>query len=171
MVVTPDVPYRNGGPAYAGNDPNGNIDAYQLYEKAIAQSRGEITLNGKGGPYDNEDGGWPQDDMPYITGQGASSTPAANATADQIQQALAHHQPVTVTTDLTGKDNSSVYDSSQSQYLIRGHVFYVTAIDTSAHPPTVTLVNPWGADSTGCGTVTLPLSQVQQHTDSVQIGD
>lgn len=169
VTVTPDVPYNaSGNPAYAASSA-GNIDAYQIYEKAVAQSRGEIDLNGNPG-YQNESGGWPQTDLPYLTGHGATSTSAGQVTADQIQAGIDSHQPVTVTTDLSGKDNSSLYDSKQPQYLIRGHVFYVTDIDRSVNPPMVTMQNPWGSNSPGSGTVTVPLDEIQQHTDSVQVG-
>lgn len=169
VTVTPDVPYHFNDPAYAANDPKGNLNAYQIYEKAIAQSR-DTLLNGDPG-YSKEEGGWPQDDLPYITGHGATSTSASSVTADQIQAGIDGHQPVTVTTDLSGKDTSPLYDPKQPQYLIRGHEFYVTGIDRSVDPPMVTLKNPWGSNSTGCGTVRVPLSDIQAHTDSVQIGN
>jgi hypothetical protein len=55
-------------------------------------------------------------------------------------------------------------------HLIAGHAYYVDSVNTSADPPTVTVVNPWGRESGSDGTVTLTWQQFQQMTAGASIG-
>ena len=178
-TVTSDMP-RNGldSNAYA-QDSGGNVNAYQIYEKAIAQASvtGDVDLNDKSGGYSDESGGNAANVLPVVTGQKAIDVPSNQVQATQLQAAVNSGQPVAVGTvgdDSTG--GKSRYDTSHPPYLIPGHAYYVQSVDLSAHPPTVTLVNPWGQSNATAdhpdqnGTVTLTIDQLNQQTSSVQFG-
>ena len=178
VTVTPDVPFTanaDGSPgmvAYSHQDPDwgSNRTVFQLYEKALAQSNAEIGPDHRTG-YDGMNGGYPDKDMTVITGTAGSSTSSGDVAPTTISDAMGHGHPVTVTTlsdsDAGGK---ALYDEHRVPHLIAGHAYYVDHVDTSTSPATVTLVNPWGAESSTDGTVTLSWNDYQKYTSGTQIG-
>ena len=170
VTVTPDVPLNQSGNVGYAQNTDGNMNAYQVYEKAVAQAseQGLVDLNDQPGGYADENGGWSDRDLAVLTGHSASSTPSSSVDAGQIQTALDNKQPVTI--DTVGQSGKDLYNSSNNQYLVADHQYYVQSVNQNAHPPTVTLVNPWGADDPHNGTVTITLDQLHQQTNHVQIG-
>lgn len=170
VTVTPDVPLNQNGNVGFAQNTGGDMNAYQIYEKAVAQAseQGLVDLNDQPGGYSDENGGWSDRDLAVLTGNHASSTPSSSVDAGQIQSALDHHQPVTI--DTVGQGDKPLYNSGNNQYLVANHQYYVQSVNQNANPPTVTLVNPWGADDPHNGTLTITLDQLHQQTNHVQIG-
>jgi len=169
VTVTPEVPWSvdaNGNPvapAYARGDRN----LFQIYEKAMAQVQGELQPEPGTGYYGMGDGGNPATYMSVITGQPASRA-SGFVLPVQLDHALKDHRPVTVSTE--GGRTSGPYDPNRVPHLIGGHAYYVQSVNMDAHPPTVTLVNPWGPDSKTDGTVTLRWDEFQNSIAEVEVG-
>ncbi len=53
------------------------------------------------------------------------------------------------------------------QQIVRGHAYYVRGVDMSNHPPTITLVNPWGSNGGALHLVTLTQEQWRDYFDRV----
>lgn len=171
VVVTPELPsqhYGDGSPAdpiFAHGDPN----LYQIYEKAFAQTWDELDpTRNDGVGYDGENGGYPDHDLPFISGTGADRHDSGDVTQEQVRDAMQDGHPVVMST--TGDDDDSpIYDSNAhpDRYLIHGHAYYVTGIDADGN---VTVRNPWGSGLPGSGTVTLTWDEFTQMTQGVSVG-
>ncbi|MEP7088472.1 MAG: C2 family cysteine protease [Nocardioidaceae bacterium] len=184
VVVTAEFPFTlnadgtRGQGAYAhgslDNDQTWTSDAtlYMIYEKALAQTWGETDPNhdGRSG-YEGMNGGWPQHDMPVITGHQMDNLDSGSVTIDQIRSGLDGHQPVTVTTLFEpGAGSDPLYAGDNVNQAIAGHEYYVIAVNGTPPDATVVLANPWGAELPGTGTITLSWAELQHSTTSVQIG-
>lgn len=170
VVVTPDVPCLNDqyGAAYRPvyvTSPS----IFALYEKALAQTDSELGPGHRTG-YDGMIGGWSNKDMAAILGHEGSFKVAADVSARDVERALHDHEAVTVSTP----EYDDKPDVGANQSIVGVHQYYVQSVDTNAHSPTVTIVNPWGRanDPTRAanGTITLTWPQLQKYTDRVQMG-
>lgn len=180
VTVTPEVPWTAnadgsaGTPAYSHDDDgagwNDDRTLFQIYEKAMAQAHGEMQPE-PGTGYGGMNGGDPTKYLPTVTGQPAEYKPADDVEPADLQSAVTEKKPVVISTlgedDAKGKD---IYDPKRVPHLIAGHAYYVDSVNTSADPPTVTVVNPWGRDSKTDGTVTLTWEQFQDMTQGASIG-
>lgn len=180
VTVTPEVPWTAssdgspGSPAYSHDDDgtgwNGDRTLFQIYEKAMAQSHGELAPE-PGAGYGGMNGGNASNYLPTLTGQDADWKGADDVSPGDMQSAVEGQRPVVVSTlgedDAEGKD---LYDPKRVPHLIAGHAYYVDSVNTSTDPPTVTVVNPWGRESGSDGTVTLTWEQFQQMTAGASIG-
>ncbi|MBS2550717.1 hypothetical protein KGQ19_27980 [Catenulispora sp. NL8] len=144
--------YNNGQPTHVTVDgrlpvyDNGNGTAYAhptntqwvaIYEKAFAQYKGG---------YGNIDGGWGDQGLHELTGQATQRIDPDDSSLGQISQMI--HSGRAVTTG-TRKDSGFLWWSGDGEYidngkLVSGHEYSVESVNMNSHPPTITLLNPWG---------------------------
>lgn len=176
VVVTPELPYNQdpytgdpSGPAFTQNANDGDPSLYAIYEKAFGQTWSELDPQGNDRTgYEGENGGDPTKDLSSVGPDDADYTPSGDASADDLRQAIAEHRPVVMST--TGDDQGGdIYDDEKSpnRYLIHGHAYYVTGVDSHGN---VTVKNPWGNQNAGNGTVVLSWSEFQKYTQGVSVG-
>ncbi|NUP49174.1 MAG: hypothetical protein HOW97_17985 [Catenulispora sp.] len=148
--------------AYAGP---GSGSWIPIYEKAFAQ------LNGG---YDNIVGGSGSEGMHDLTGQSTQSVPAHGVTLKQVSDLLAQGRAVTADSrddkgffTLFGADGDYIGDGK----VVTAHAYSVEKVDLNAHPPTITLLNPWGVnanhDGQSIGQITLTQPELQNLFSSV----
>jgi hypothetical protein len=164
VVVTDDVPANGSGAIFAqsGSEADSSPKWAQLYEKAYAQ------LNGGYSALDPPFGSDGNVAMSAITGQ-PSQTENLNPwfgsgpSLNDLQSKLDSGQAITACTDYGwwGQDRE---DGGQ---LVSAHVYMVQSIDTSANPPTITVVNPWGNNAGAPQSVQLTESQFHQYFTDV----
>lgn len=173
VVVTPELPYGQDSegnptdPTYAdgGDAPS----LYSIYEKALAQTWGELDPNDDGRHgYEGMNGGWAENDLPHITGQDAERHDPDDVSADELREALEDGRPLVVSS-LPGDeaDGHDLYDDSTDRYLVAGHAYYVTDVSEDGM---VTISNPWGNDNAGNGTITLTWDEFQDATNGISVG-
>jgi hypothetical protein len=168
--------YNNGQPTYVTVDGrlpvdgNGNtVYAHPgstqwvaIYEKAYAQYKGG---------YGNIEGGWGDQGLHDLTGQATQRIDPGDSNLGNIAQML--HDGRAVTTG-TRKDSGFLWWGGDGEYidggkLVSGHEYSVQSVDMNAHPPTITLLNPWGVNATNSdsgqsiGKVTLTQDEWQQY--------
>jgi uncharacterized protein YukE len=173
--------YNNGQPTQVTVDgrlpvyDNGNGTAYAhptdtkwvaIYEKAYAQYKGG---------YGKIDGGWGDQGLHDLTGQSTQRLDPGDNSLGQISKMIGDGRAVT-----TGsrKDSGFLWWGKDGEYidngkLVSGHEYSVESVDMNAHPPTITLLNPWGTGATNdqgqsIGKVTL--TESEWHTYFREIG-
>jgi hypothetical protein len=149
-----DPDWGTGGPLWA-----------TIYEKAYAQ------LNGG---YHNIDGGYGSTGMSDLTGKKSTKVSPDFAPLSIVADQLSGGHPVTVGTNshstgmLWWKKNDEYVDDNK---LVTSHEYAVVSVNASANPPTITLRNPWGPDSSAPQFVTLTQQQYDQYIGDVDFGD
>ena len=106
-----------------------------------------VTVDGRLPVYDN--GGGTAYAHPTNTQWIAIYEKAAAQYLGQIDQMLNDGRAVTTG---TRKDSGFLWWSGDGEYiddgkLVSGHEYSVESVDMNAHPPTITLLNPWGTGS------------------------
>lgn len=151
----------------------GQLTAYQIYEKALAQASaaGLIDLNSDPAGYPDLHFGSSVVDLPILTGAEATWTPSTLITASSLQQALADGRPITVSTLPAEKSKPNQYFIGQIAP-VASHAYYVTSINMVDDPPTITLGNPWGGEPPDGGTkdLVLTIDELQNGTLGVTVG-
>jgi Calpain family cysteine protease len=152
ITVTDDVP--NGTKGNAGVQPYAHpgtppADWAMIYEKAYAEFRGG---------YSHIDGGWGDTAIADLTGQHATRQSPGDYSLAQIEDRL--HQGYAITTGSNSSDAPwwefwSHPDRIDNNQVVTNHEYFVQQVDTSAHPPTITIVNPWGSNGGAPHRVTL----------------
>lgn len=156
--------YDNGsGTAYAHP---GDTKWVAIYEKAYAQYKGG---------YGNIDGGWGDQGLHDLTGQSTQRLDPGDNSLGQISKMIGDGRAVTTG---TRKDSGFLWWGGDGEYidggkLVSGHEYSVESVDMNAHPPTITLLNPWGTGATNdhdqsIGKVTL--TESEWHTYFREIG-
>ena len=178
VVVTPEVPHTvgpDGSPydaAYTHGANASESTMYQIYEKAIAQAWGELDPNDDDRfGYEGMDGGWAENDLPYITGDDAERHDTDDVSPEELREYYEDHRPIVVSSlpsDQAGKKD--LYDDDGVQ-MISGHAYYVIGIEGEGDDTRVILGNPWGADLPDTGTVELTWEQFQAATSGVSVGE
>lgn len=145
----------------------GNTQWIAIYEKAFAQYKGG---------YGNIDGGWGDQGLHELTGQATQRIDPSDSSLGQISQML--HDGRAVTTG-TRKDSGFLWWGGDGEYidsgkLVSGHEYSVESVNMNAHPPTITLLNPWGTGATNdhgqsIGKVTLTQSEWQQYCREIGV--
>lgn len=165
VVVDGRLPvYDNGGgTAYA--HPT-NTQWIAIYEKAYAQYKGG---------YGNIDGGWGDQGLHDLTGQSTQRLDPGDNSLSQINQMIGNGRAVT-----TGsrKDSGFLWWGGDGEYidngkLVSGHEYSVESVNMNAHPPTITLLNPWGTGSVndhGSSIGKVTLTESEWHTYFREIG-
>lgn len=132
------LPTRSdGGTAYA--QPADNSLWVAIYEKAYAQFKGG---------YGSIDGGYGDTGLKDLTGTSAWRKSPGDYSLDQLAGLMKQGQVFTTGT----KDDKSLWDklfgggpkTEDNFQLVTSHEYMIKSVDTSAHPPTITVVNPWG---------------------------
>ncbi|TMC09368.1 MAG: hypothetical protein E6J41_10895 [Chloroflexi bacterium] len=177
VTVTDSVPGGNQYGDYAHPGTGDDAKWVQIYEKAYAQ------LQGGYGPIE---GGFGDTAMSAITGQPATredlnpSLPWEHGPSlNDISSKLGSGYAIT-TGSQDGKDWpwSSEPHRLDGGWVVPSHEYMVQSVDTNAHPPTITLLNPWGQsgagppDPKGNGapeTVTLTEDQWHQYFGTVSL--
>jgi len=177
VTVTDSVPGGSQYGDYAHPGTGDDAKWVQIYEKAYAQ------LQGGYGPIE---GGFGDTAMSAITGQPATredlnpSLPWEHGPSlSDISSKLSSGYAITSGTQ-DGKDWpwSSEPNRLDNGWVVPSHEYMVQSVDTNAHPPTITLLNPWGQsgagppDPKGNGapeTVTLTEDQWHQYFGTVSL--
>lgn len=127
VTVDNKLPVDSGGnPVYA--DTRSGATWVAIYEKAFAQYSGG---------YGKIDGGWGDVGMSDLTGQAATRHSPGDVSFSDISRRIGNGEAVTIGTNGDG----GVHDDR----LVSGHEYSVERVDMNAHPPTITLLNPWGS--------------------------
>lgn len=171
VVVTPDTPVARSADGWTSTY-DGNQELWvQLYEKALAQTNAELSQQDpldRAGQNENPgypgiNGGWPQENFSRITGNEPSNMDNSlgpfGVGEHALRQAEQSGAPITVTFNENyggTADNPEVYGA---------HVYSVSDIDWSQHPPTVELRNPWGSSH-----ATLTLDELRDSNGYVTVG-
>jgi hypothetical protein len=177
VTVTGNVPGTSSFGDYAHPGTGDGAAWAQVYEKAYAQ------LNGG---YASIEGGHGNVAMGDITGMPSSRVdlnPAlpwdSGPSLSDISSKLDSGYAITSgTSDGKSWPWSSEPNRLDGGWVVPSHEYMVQSVDTSAHPPTITLLNPWGQDGAGPPdpkgssapeTVTLTEAQWHQYFTDVSL--
>lgn len=108
--------------------------------QSLASVYEEAYMMHTGGSYKGLDGIFPEDALEAMTGEPASKYSGDDRpSAEDMRRMLEHGRPIVA--DTAGNDMPS------DPRIVGTHAYTVTAVDTAAEPPTVTVVNPWSNGS------------------------
>ena len=166
ITVDGRLPTRaDGSIAYAKTTPNSQWVA--IYEKAYAQYQGG---------YGAIDGGGGGRGLHDLTGQHTDSPDPGDHSLQDVAQWI--HDGRAVTTG-SHKDQGFLWWDGDGEYvdggkIVTAHEYSVESVDLNAHPPTITLLNPWGVNSTNdhgqtIGKITLTESEWHKYFDEMGV--
>ncbi|HEY4026945.1 MAG TPA: C2 family cysteine protease [Candidatus Dormibacteraeota bacterium] len=167
ITVTGDLPYGAKGNAsvtpYAHPGPDGASWA-AIYEKAYAELRG--------GGYGQIDGGFGDTSLANLSGRPATRGNPSDYSLSDIQSRL--HQGYAITAGSNADDNPwwDFWDHPErmdNNQVVTSHEYYVKSVDMNGHPPTITVVNPWGAGGGAPQLVTLTEQQWHHYFGEVSL--
>ncbi|MFI0896977.1 C2 family cysteine protease [Streptomyces sp. NPDC020983] len=147
VTVDNKMPMNDDGLVYA--QPSSDVLWPLVYEKALAQYKGG---------YGNIEGGFGDQSMDIITGQDAERHDPGDVSLADIDHRLSRGEAVTI---------GSTSKADKDPRLVSDHEYTVRSVDMNAHPPTVTVMNPWGADGSKDHLVTLTEDQYRKLYDEV----
>lgn len=160
--------------AHSNNTTSGgdNTSLYAaIYEKAYAQFKGS---------YQAIDKGFGDQSLTDLTGNKAIKTSTGDYSLSQINSLMKSGAVMT-----TGsKDDKNLWDkitgggpeTMDANKVVTSHEYMVKSVNLNSHPPTITLVNPWGSGGTTKDNtvmpqeVTLTQQQWNDYFDEVSIG-
>jgi hypothetical protein len=157
--------YANGTPGYAQTPDS--VMWVAIYEKAYAQY--------VGGYSKPDEGGFGDEGMNALTGLPTHRSDAGDTSLAQLSKQIQEGDAVTSGT----KDDKTLWFFGGSEYtdadkLVTSHEYSVEHVNMDAHPPTITLLNPWGSGSVDSAThqpipqeVTLTESEWHKYFDTV----
>jgi hypothetical protein len=124
--------------AHAGWDSHGQMASIwtPIMEKAYATYVGS---------YDNMTAGRDSTGLHTLTGQSISSGLASDPSLNDLQHWLDQGDAVQTTTMPRSAMNLNWIGGISTAHLVGAHVYAVERIDRTTHPPTIVLLNPWGA--------------------------
>jgi hypothetical protein len=166
ITVTGDLPSGTKGTAgvtpYAHSGPNGS-SWVAIYEKAYAELRGG---------YSRIDGGFGDTSLADVSGRPATRGSPSDYSLSDIQSRI--HQGYAITAGSNSDDNPwwNFWDHPErmdGNQVVTNHEYYVQSVDTNAHPPTITVVNPWGAGGGAPHLVTLTEDQFHHYFGEVSM--
>jgi hypothetical protein len=168
ITVTADLPYgaKGGGSLnpYAQAGAGGSTWT-QIYEKAYAELRG--------GGYGSIDGGFGDTSLANVSGQPAHRGSPSDYSLSDIQSRLGQGYAITVGSNANDHPWwefwASDPDRIDNNQVVTSHEYYVQKVDTSAHPPTITIVNPWGANGSAPQFVTLTQDQLHHYFGEISM--
>lgn len=196
VTVDGRIPGEGTQSSYAASDGT-RINAYQIYEKAIAAAheRGLISLPaGSGQGYSTINGGWAADDWQAVTGHVGTQHSPASITAQDINQQLHGQPPQPVVVCSRFGDPPTVPPGYERWYdpdygtvdangnprldangnpVVATHPYLVPGHEyyvIAATDTTITLANPWGQDDARNGQVTLTTDEYRALTERVSTG-
>lgn len=166
ITVTDDIPSgtRNGAFAQPYAHPGASgADWAMLYEKAYAEFKGG---------YSDIDGGFGDISIADLTGQHAERHDPSDFSLADIQQRLSQGYAITTgsnQSDAPGWEFWSHPDRIDNNQVVTSHEYYIQKVDTTANPPTITIVNPWGSSGGAPQYVTLTESEWHRFFDEVSM--
>ena len=166
ITVDGRLPTRaDGSIAYAKTTPNSQWVA--IYEKAYAQYQGG---------YGAIDGGGGGRGLHDLTGQPTDSPDPGDHSLQDVAQWIQDGRAVTTGSH---KDQGFLWWGGDGEYvdggkIVTAHEYSVESVDLNAHPPTITLLNPWGVDSTNdhgqtIGKITLTEDEWHKYFDEMGV--
>ena len=141
----------------------GGADWVQIYEKAYAELRGG---------YSDIDGGWGDWSLGDLTGGHATRQDPGDLSLNDLKQKLDQGYAATTgskETDASWWEFWSHPDRMDNGQVVTSHEYYVESVNTSAHPPTVTILNPWGANGGAPQRVTLTEDEWHRYFQEVSM--
>ncbi|WP_031520016.1 C2 family cysteine protease [Streptomyces sp. NRRL F-5123] len=148
VTVDNKMPRNDDGLVYA--EPSSNVLWPLIYEKALAQYKGG---------YGNIEGGFGDQSMDILTGQDAERHNPKDVSLADIDDRLSKGEAVTI-------GSNSKADKNDTR-MVSDHEYTVRSVNMNSHPPTVEVMNPWGADGSKDHLVTLTEDQYRKLCDEV----
>jgi hypothetical protein len=148
----------SGNPAYAQTPDN--VMWVAIYEKAYAQFKGG---------YGNIDGGWGDVGLHDLTGQPTDRLNAGDLSLNDINEKIKQGDAIT-----TGSKDDNFLWWSGDEYvdggkIVTSHEYSIERVDMNAHPPTITLLNPWGTNGAAPQEITLTEDEWHKYYNEVGI--
>jgi Calpain family cysteine protease len=161
VTVDGSLPTDPSGWGYARTPNNNNW--IPVYEKAYAQFKGG---------YGKIDGGFGDTGMHDLTG--APTERHDPGSLADLAQRIDSGDAVTTGSKQGGFLGTGwgADDTTDGGKIVQGHEYSVESVDLNSHPPTVTLLNPWGAHAQDGGKsvpeeITISESEWHDHYDTV----
>jgi hypothetical protein len=156
VKVTVDNELRGGqSPTYAQTE---NTMWVAIYEKAYAQFKGSYGVLGAGGFGDES--------LRDLTGGKTRRANADDVSLADVDGMLRQGRAVTIGTRDDGE--LGVDGFTDNDKIVTSHEYFVQSVNPKAHPPTITLVNPWNDNGTAKDNKSVPrtvtLTEDQFHT-------
>jgi hypothetical protein len=169
VTVTADFPHGTKGNSYTWGDAwPGHSDGsewVQIYEKAYVQFRG--------GSYANISGGFGDTSIGDLTGVPTTRQDPGDYSLAQIQDKLSKGYAITLgskRTDAAWWEFWSNPETMDNGHIVTSHEYFIQSVDLTGQPPTITVVNPWGAQGSADHTVKLTEDQLHQYFDEISMG-
>ncbi|WP_277035806.1 C2 family cysteine protease [Actinacidiphila oryziradicis] len=148
----------SGNPAYAQTPDN--VMWVAIYEKAYAQFKGG---------YGNIDGGWGDVGLHDLTGQPTDRLNAGDLSLNDINEKIKQGDAIT-----TGSKDDNFLWWSGDEYvdggkIVTSHEYSIERVDMNAHPPTITLLNPWGTNGAAPQEITLTEDEWHKYYNEIGI--
>ncbi|WP_194891684.1 C2 family cysteine protease [Catenulispora pinisilvae] len=143
---------------YAGTPDN--VLWVALYEKAYTVFRSQNDSGHTFDTYDDINGGWGGTGLHDLTGVDSTSTPTQGSSLAALAADLQKGQAIVTGTHAPPPNGGEFLDLNGT--IVGSHAYSVESVDLSAKPPTITLLNPWGAPS-GIQEITLTETQWKQY--------
>lgn len=159
ITVDNTLPEDGNGNLLYAKTPD-NVLWVAIYEKAYTIFRSQ---NGSGHAYDTYDdinGGWGGTGLHDLTGADSVSTQTKDSSLAAVAADLQKGQAI-VTGTFPAPPNAEFLDPNQQ--IVGSHAYSVESVDLKAHPPTITLLNPWGAPWGSIQEITLTEAQWKQY--------
>ena len=166
ITVTGDFPYgtKDGWFAWAyAHQGSDGAEWAMIYEKAYAEYRVG---------YNQIDGGFGDTSLADLTGRPATRGSPGDYSLADVRARLDHGYAITVGTNSSDSpwwefwDHPSRIDHNQ---LVTSHEYYVKSVDLNGHPPTITIVNPWGSGGGAPQFVTLTESDFHHYFGEISM--
>ena len=153
------LPFVHGAPDWSTGGPAW----IAIYEKAFAQFKGS---------YSDINGGDSSNAFAALSGSG-SSLSSSWLNLGQLQKLLSAGAPISVAT--VPEDTGALWwakhrDRVDGTKIVTGHEYMIESIDTTVHPPTITVRNPWGSAGGAPEFVTLTQDEFKKYFDEVSFG-
>jgi len=167
VTVTADLPSgaKDGASVTPYAQPGADGGSWAaIYEKAYAEFRG--------GGYGQIDGGFGDISLANLSGQPAQRANPSDYALSDIESRL--HQGYAITVGSNSSDNPwwdfwDHPDRMDHDQIVTSHEYYVRSVDTNAHPPTITIVNPWGAGGAAPQLVTLTQDELHHYFGEISM--
>jgi hypothetical protein len=146
ITVDNQLPHDQNGNLLYAQTPD-NVMWVAIYEKAYTEFRG--------GSYNDINGGWGDVGMHDLTGLPTNRNDVGSPDSSLAEIDAAIKSGRAVTTGTTEPPNQGQWWVDPNQQIVGGHEYSVERVDMNAHPPTITLLNPWGSGSAAPQEITI----------------
>jgi Calpain family cysteine protease len=166
ITVTNDFAYGSKPGWYAWGYAHEGSDSAEwamIYEKAYAEFRGG---------YPQIDGGFGDTSLADLSGRKASRGSPGDYSLADVKGRLDQGYAITAGTNRNDSPWWDFWDHPDridNKQLVTSHEYYVKSVDLSGHPPTITVVNPWGSGGGAPQLVTLTESEFHRYFDEISL--